>query len=322
MIENIIPLPYTDGEYKLEEVLTNDFDLKINSSIEQYHERYYCAYRTDHMDEYDANNFLTELDLQFQPLRHIPLRASNGNTAFEDIRLFVFRERLLAIYTYLPKTGDNSWVWHNGIGIAEIDINNGLLIHQQSLRGLAKDVHEKNYIPYVYEGELYVMASCDPSMRIIKIEGEIGDFSFREIHNAEFAIKKWRYGQLRGGTPFINSPETNDSWLYSFLHSSIYLPNGNHYSRFYFYTVCRFDPISYKMEYYLKPLGYSSTRIDDTEGNKWILKSNRIGIKVVFPMGIINYKDGLLISYGKDDCVSRLKYYNWYYIQKLFEVGV
>jgi len=322
MTEDIIPLPYADGEHKLEEVLINDFDLKINSSIVRYQDRFYCAYRTDHMDEFDANNYLTELDTQFQPLRHIPLRASNGNTAFEDIRLFVFQDRLLAIYTYLPKTKDNGWVWHNGIGIAEIDIQNGLLIHQQSLRSLAKDVHEKNYVPYAYNGELYVMASCDPAIRIIKIKGEIGNFTFSEIHSCESAIKKWKYGQLRGGTPFIDSPNVNDRWKYSFLHSSIYLPNGNYHSRFYFYTVCRFDPATFKLEYYPKPLGYSSTRVDNGENNSWLLKSKRIAIKVVFPMGIVNYKDGVLISYGKDDCVSRLKYYNWYYIQKLFELSV
>ena len=161
MIEDIIPLPYADGEHKLEEVLVEDFDLKINSSIVHYRDHFYCAYRTDHMDDFDANNYLTELDEQFRPVRHIPLKASNGNTAFEDIRLFVFQERILAIYTYLPKIDDKKWLWHNGIAIAEIDIQSGLLIHQQSLRELAKDVHEKNYVPYIYEDELYVMESCD-----------------------------------------------------------------------------------------------------------------------------------------------------------------
>ncbi len=312
-------LKLINGEYKLEDVLTPDFDLKINSSIVQFNSKYYCAYRTDHMDEFDAKNYVTILDENLNPLTHIKLTAENGNTAFEDIRLFIFNNQLLALYTYLPQTGPDKWVWENGIGIGEFDAKNGKLINQQSLRHLANGVQEKNYVPYIHNDTLYIITNFDPKLRIIEVTGDVGFFNFKEFFKSTEKTKGWDFGQLRGGTPFIKCPKKNDNWQYSFIHSSTYLPNGNFVSRFYVYTVLRFDPTTYTFEYYKKPMGYSTNEVDNNGKSTSMPNKRNLAIKVVFPMGVTQYENGVLISYGKDDCVSRLKFYFWDYLIKLLE---
>jgi hypothetical protein len=314
-----INLELVDCEYRLENSLEPQADLKINAAIVEYKSNFYCAYRTDFLDDFAPKNYITLFDKRFNPLSHIALHPENGNEAFEDIRLFVYRDRLLAIYTYLPKL-DTGWLWENGIAIAEVDLVNGLLIKQQSLRHLALGKHEKNYVPLVHNNELFIITNIEPDLRIIRANGNVGDFIFEEIVNKKTDLQCWRFGQLRGGTPFIPSPDKKDTWQYSFIHSSVYLPNGNFKSRYYFYTLMRIDPNTFKMEYVSNPIGYSKNEVESKNGSQWILKSKKnYSIKVAFPMGIISQDTGIYLSYGKDDCVSRMKFYSWDYVKRCFD---
>jgi len=312
-----IKLPKADGEYLLEQALLPGSDLKINASITSYRSKYYVAYRTNFMDDFNSKNYITELDANFEPSSHISISSEDNNTAFEDIRLFEYHDKLMALYTYLPKK-NGKWVWENGIGIGEVDLQKKRLINQQSLREFANDKNEKNYVPLIHQDILYLVANLDPLLRIFKVNGLAGNFTFEEDPAANYLIKGWNYGQLRGGTPFIKKNK-KDQWQYSFVHSSVYLPNGNFESRYYFYTVMRINLDNYKVQYYNRPIGYSKNDTAYDGAQPWILRSQKnLPIKVVFPMGIISHSDGLLISYGKDDLISRLKFYSWDYIEYLF----
>ncbi len=76
--------------------------LQINASIARHNQKIWCAYRTQHLYKRNAECILMELSNEFEPVSDKWLTAENNNTAFEDIRLFVYRDKLLAFYNYLP----------------------------------------------------------------------------------------------------------------------------------------------------------------------------------------------------------------------------
>jgi hypothetical protein len=314
-----LPFDIHSKDISMDSLLNPEAALQINASIACFKGRYYCAYRSDFFDRhYDPKNHVTELNADFSISTHYNLSAENGNSAFEDIRLFEHRGRLMALYSYLPKEGDG-WLWENGVGIGEIDTARMMLVNQQSLRSLSIDVHEKNYVPYIYNGELYIIANFSPLLRIIKADGEAGNFVFSEQHKGPSKIE-WPFGNIRGGTPFTEGPERNDPWQYAFIHSSMYMPNGNFVSRYYVYSILRFNPETYEVQLIEEPLAFSEDEQSLGNTSTRLLNSiKNLSIKVVFPMGVIQYGDGIIISYGKDDCASKLKYYSWNYIRLLFK---
>jgi len=85
--------------------------LEINASITKHENKIWCVYRTYHLYQFDSKSFLTELDHDLNTLSSIPLKSENGNTAFEDVRLFSAGDNILAFYTYLPLNENGGWDW-------------------------------------------------------------------------------------------------------------------------------------------------------------------------------------------------------------------
>ncbi|MHA4895001.1 hypothetical protein ACXZ1K_09625 [Pedobacter sp. PWIIR3] len=306
-------------EFELEHSLVASAKFKINASIQRFNSRLFCAYRTDSLDDYDARNFLTELDENFSPLSHIPMIPENGNSAFEDVRLFIFRDNLMAIYTYLPKKDSNVWTFQYGLGIGIVDVKTGIISQQTSLRKYTKSLHSKNWIPYIFNDNLYLVTDFEPHVRVLEFKYGKDSFCFSEISLEVNKTGSWAYGQIRGGTPFIAGPNENSSWQYCFVHSHITLPNGNINTRFYVYTVLRFCPVTKNVEYHKIPIDFSKLVDNRNYEELWLSATRGTAMRVVFPMGLINFQDGVVMSYGKDDCVSRLVYYDWDFLIKLFD---
>lgn len=302
-------------EFLLEDSLLPSALYKINASICQLNEENWCAYRIGNLDEYDAQNYLTKLNHSFEPIAHIKLKGNNGNTAFEDVRLFVYKAELIALYTYLPKVGEDSWEFAYGVGLGVVNRKNGNIIKQQSLRKYSKTLHSKNWVPYIHNEELYIVTDFSPHLRILRASGNPGNFSFRELLVNDAV--HWDYGQIRGGTPFFTN--SNQKWLYSFVHSHIFLPNGIGKIKYYLYTIVRLCPESKVIQIGNKYLQYSTDEQKKGYKDIWLSATRNTGMKVVFPMGVIKYPDGVLLSYGKDDCISRMKYYSWDFIHSLFD---
>ncbi len=300
---------------RFEENLFSDSLFRINASITQFNDSYYCAHRSNNLDK-NNKNYLTKLTVDFGKDNVVMLIAENENQAFEDVRLFVFRNSLMAIYTCLPFE-NGVYIDRFIIGIGVVDVNSGMITHQQELMEYGSRYHEKNWTPLVEEETLYLITDIDPYVRVLIASGNIGNLEFSEIYRSNQYPSEWQYGELRGGTPFIKSP-LNDSWHYSFVHSSLHLPNGVNFSRFYTYTILRFRITDFKVEYYSQPLHYSEDEPDERNMDKWKSSSNGEYFKVVFPMGIINYESGVIISFGKNDYSSKLQFYSWSYLLGLF----
>lgn len=308
------------AELDLYKVLYAGEKMNINASLVAHADHIYCAYRTDNLDNYDAGNYLTKLDRFFRPIIHIPLIGANGNTAFEDVRLFSFKNALFAIYTYLPGDADVGWTLEYGVEIGLVDLNTGVITRQKSLRKYADSKHSKNWIPMEDDGNFYIITDFSPFLRILKTCPFEKKREAYQYHVSENQIPAWNYGEIRGGTPFIRRPSSQDGWQYCFVHSHINVPNGQSKSRYYVYTILRFNFLSKQVEYFADPLGFSRVEGSEKYNQIWLHATRNMAMKVVFPMGIMNYENGLIMSFGKDDCISRAIFYDWNYIENLFAV--
>jgi|GEM_PF-4543952 len=289
--------------------------LEINASIAIHQQRIWCTYRAGDLFNYDARTVLTELNSEFQPISETRLVAENNNTAFEDVRLFSAGQHLLALYTYLPYDGDGSWKWEFGVGVGYVDVDSGMIKNQQSLRGLSKRAHEKNWCPYVLGDEIFLITDWDPFLRVLKLGRVDGEIIPEEVFQSTERTVGWEYGELRGGTPLLQSPHDGEEWLYGFVHS--YLHYYKEFTRYYFYTVVRFNHYTKVVEYSPKPFESDYDTSDEIYQDLWWY-SNRKSLKVIFPIGIMQYDDGVIVSFGMDDVTSVTQHFKWDYLIGLF----
>jgi len=289
--------------------------LQINASIARHHDKTWCVFRTQHLYNFNAENILTELDKNLEPISDKPLIAENNNTAFEDIRLFSFKGKLLAFYNYLPFQENIGWKIIYAVGYGEIDLETGILKNQVSMRGASKRFHEKNWSPYNYQDELFMVTDFDPFLRVIKIDLFNEQSKVTEIFLSPLQTKGWAYGELRGGTPLITKPGTDDGWYYGFIHS--FLPDEMGFQRNYYYTIVRYSHIHKYFEYHPQPLPYADDEPDEDYTLLWRLSNGR-RFKVIFPIGIMHHEDGVMVSFGKDDVCSYYEYFSWDKIEELF----
>lgn len=289
--------------------------LQINASIARYKSQIFCAYRTKHLYKFDSECFLSELDENLEVIVDKPLLAENNNTAFEDVRLFSYENYLLAFYTYFPTRNIGCWDWIYGMGFGIVDPETGYIRDQYSLRELSKRTHEKNWCPFMFNENLYMITDFDPYIRIIQIENIGKTTNAKEIYLSDTITKGWQFGELRGGTPLLNKLEQNSEWFYGFVHS--YLTQVNGFSRFYYYTVVRFNAISKQLSYHPIPLPYVDEEYDEEYELLWQY-SNNCSLKVIFPIGIMYQDKGVIVSFGKDDVCSYTQYFTWDYLENLF----
>jgi len=294
--------------------------LQINASIAKHNERIWCAYRTTHLYpepyyHYDSQPYLIELDNDLEPLNDIPLVAENNNTAFEDIRLFSFKNKLLAFYHYLPLVANKRWDIIYAIGFGEVELSSGIIKNQVSLRSLSKRDHEKNWAPYIYDEELYMVTDFDPFLRVIKIDFVGEGVKSKETYISKEKTKSWAFGELRGGTPLISEPGSQDGWIYGFVHS--FRSNEQGFGRYYYHTVVRYNHVEKYFEYHPEPLPYLEEEPDEDYELLWRY-SNSKRSKVIFPMGILHCDGGVMVSFGKDDVLSFTEYFSWERLKSFF----
>ena len=304
------------GTFKLYKYLYPLAQLKINASIVQHQSRYWATYRTTHLYDLNSSTILTEFDDSFRPLSHKRILIESENLPFEDVRLFDFNGILIALYSFLIINSEKKSDWKYSVGIGIVDISTGLIKNHQSTDSVSTRYNEKNWVPYVFEEELYIITDYEPHLRIVKAEGGAEKFLLKEIYIGEARSGGWQFGEIRGGTPLLQSKSRNPDWFYGFVHSSDFTKDN---VKVYVYTIVRFSHQTKVVEYPTWPIGYSEEDLDVEYQRLFQLGVPDQNLKCVFPMGIIEFDDGLLMSYGKDDCVSLIRHYTWTYIESLFD---
>ncbi|MES2425906.1 MAG: hypothetical protein V4560_02995 [Bacteroidota bacterium] len=293
--------------------------LQINASIALHQDRIWCAYRTQHLYRFNAECVLNELNNELESISDKKLIAEDNNTAFEDIRLFSFGDKLLAFYNYLPFKEKVGWQIKYAVGYGEVDTETGMIKDQVSLRPLSKRYDEKNWSPYIFNDELFMVTDFDPFLRVIKISLAEEPNRSEEVFISTEKTKGWAFGELRGGTPLIAEAGANDGWLYGFIHS--FLPDQNGFKRYYYYTIVRYNHSEKHFEYHPQPLPYVDEEPDEEYEMMW-RKSNGKHFKVIFPIGIMHHDDGILVSFGKDDVCSYIEHFSWDRIKSYFDQEV
>jgi predicted GH43/DUF377 family glycosyl hydrolase len=150
---------------------------------------------------------------------------------------------------------------------------------------------EKNWVPFVYNGNLLLAYSLVPHT-IFKPLLDTGEC---ETVYSTASASNWKWGELRGGTPAV---QDGDIYV-AFFHTSNYIAstysNGKRMQHYYMgaytfsaqppFRINRISPEPIIGEHF-----YSGTVY-----NTWK------PLRVVFPMGCIMDKDFFWVSYGRQD---------------------
>lgn len=289
--------------------------LQINASITRHNKRIWCSYRTQHLHQYNAHCFLSELNADFEPISEKQLIADNNNTAFEDVRLFSFNDKLLAFYNYFPFVESIGWQKEYRVGFGEVDIEKGFIKNQISFSNLSIKNPEQNWVPFVYKNELFMVTDFDPFLRVIKIGLDGSQPVTEEVFTSSIKTVGWDFGHLIGGTPLIGEPDAKDNWLYGFVHS--FLPDYEGFKRRYYFTLVRYDHLNKIFEYHPSPLPYNDDDIGEEYDKLW-QHSNGKFVKGIFPIGLMAHEKGVVASFGKDEVVSYTEYFSWARIKSFF----
>lgn len=182
------------------------------------------------------------------------------------------------------------------------------------MRGFSKRYHEKNWVPYIVDDDVFLITDWAPHVRILRMGNVNSYFEISEFYLSDNETEGLEYGEIRGRTPLLKNPHKEDGWYYGFIHSS--LSNYKGFDRFYFHTIVRINHKTKKIEYHRSPLPCTEQETDEEYNQLW-LRSNNKQLKVIFPIGIMYHDTGILISAGIDDVSNTVETYSWEQIETL-----
>jgi predicted GH43/DUF377 family glycosyl hydrolase len=147
--------------------------------------------------------------------------------------------------------------------------------------------HEKNWLWFEADGELYFVYSTEPHV-VVRTKG--GEMVMGE---SETSGVEWGYGHARGGAP----PVLVDGLMWSFFHSSIDLRKDPPPRRRYYMGAYAFEPWEpFRVTYVTRKPLLVGSEADPRELSAPL---------VVFPCGaLIDLKGTWTVSLGVNDCAS------------------
>lgn len=165
----------------------------------------------------------------------------------------------------------------------------------QSSRPIPLSVHsqnkfEKNWVPFVYEEEIYFLYSINPQ-RIVKANLTTG--FCEDIYRKNYAID-WKYGPIRGGTPAL----LVDGHYLAFFHSSLLGREIDCYR--YFIGAYQFSSVP---PFELKKISEKPFIHHDFYSSPF---GELTGSQVLFPGGFIIKEDKIILFYGENDVAIKI----------------
>lgn len=211
----------------------------------------------------------------------------------QDGRLIWFDDRILLFFNDYGSTGNRSSC---AIYVAVLVEKDGKLRPEGPARMLTYQKMgpiEKNWVPFVADGELYLIYSGEPHC---VLQPDVNTGVCKQIACTD-THTRWKWGTIRGGTPACPV----DGGFLTFFHSSEFLPAE---------TIFGKKPSrSYAMGAYLFQESYpfAVSSISPPIGSLDDYAENRR--KVVFPSGMVVDGDLIHLVWGKNDtrmCLSTL----------------
>jgi predicted GH43/DUF377 family glycosyl hydrolase len=274
----------------------------FNPSIIRWGEGFLMSFRIipDLKNPYTSRLGLIWLDSQFNPISEPQLLETRNRTSVspsraEDGRLIFVGERLYLIYS------DNieAQISRGGFRmyIAEVREKNGRLFIEEPesllhFEGETREKREKNWVPFDYQGNLMLAYSILPH----RIFHPLLERQCCETFAVTEAPIRWRWGEVRGGTPGL----LVDGEYLAFFHSckkiSTVHSEGNPVLHYFMgaYTFKPYPP-------------FSITRIsrEPIVGKKFykgpIYRPYWGSVRVVFPAGFVFDENYVWIAYGRQD---------------------
>lgn len=255
-------------------------------------------FREDYKDESTPRNIkyftrigVVKLNQAFEQISDCAY-FDTKSTFSEDPRVIQFKGKWFLIYNDRIKGASYS---DRGIYFAELS---------ESLEEIIKiyppffkyNEIEKNWTPFIsHDGYLKISYRVFPHIVFQFDLNECGDLCLINSSNQYSPVLNWqkKYGELRGGTPAI----TIDDKLISFFHSSKRVSSGKWQ---YFFGAIAYSGDSPHDVVAISPQPIQFNHIYESPISPFADRNK----KVIFPCGVVDLGDEILVSFGENDSAT------------------
>lgn len=266
-----------------------------NSSLLSYEDGYLLAFRHDtfkwpiHANPIDFCQHIgiIKLDKNFSPISPATILSELGYRSY-DPRLVQVGNAIYVVYAAAPP-GLNSSLLGSQMCLAQLHPSEDEFIVglPTRLNTYPQNCFEKNWVPFVYEDNLFLGYTINP-FKILSPNLVTGGCQC--LYTTAPSIS-WKYGSIHGGTPAV----LVDNEYLGFFESSC-----NYYGYTYFIGAYTFEA---------EP-PFRLTRIStEPFSHSDFFSTPRNGLtdrRVVFPAGLVVEDDVLYISYGENDAGTKI----------------
>lgn len=268
-----------------------------NASIVPWNEKYLMSFKVKNPKiRYISKIAIVILDENFTPISTPQIVDTRVNlpkvpSKSEDARLVNINNHVYVIYNDNLQAVQTFGTYRH-IFVAELDYTNGKFSLKNTLAldrfpgAKTAQPKQKNWSPFDYKGELYLIYSISPE-RIFKPDLSFGKCA-EVAHNDPFSVKSpkgWKWGVFRGGTPAI----LVDGQYISFFHTRQYVKDNSdiEYWLMGAYTFDSEPPFNMR----------KASPEPIITGDFWTWQNKFI----LYPMGIFADDNYIWISYGKNN---------------------
>ncbi len=283
-------------------IVLEKYPQAFNPSIIQWKGKYLLSFRVIEDPDHSFNSELglVWLNESFKPIgtpQLIEIRdfGSSVPARGEDARLITEGDKLYFIYSDC----DDPLISRGGfrVFISQVDENEGVftLKKQEKLiyfEGEDPSVREKNWVPFIYQNELYLAYSIVPHIIFKPLFGTNSCETFCKSKS----YLHWDWGEIRGGTP---AHLVRGEYL-AFFHSSKYLVSDLSYNK----SIAHYfmGAYTYEKEPPFRLTSISSKPIVGKNFYKGPLyKPYWKPIRCVFPCGYVHDDQYIWVAYGRQD---------------------
>lgn len=289
----------------------------FNPSIIEFRDKTFLFYRYEKIDSYNTEIAVIQLDEKYRPIDRTNTRIDlrkfpAGVTTFDDPRAFIYKGAIHFVYARgLQIHTRQGKMWVSGIGIAHV--NDGKLVRQflpffgnnkNISNGWAGQKSEKNWSPFEYDGKVLMVYSINP---LVVIESDLNRPQCRKVSETSFDQSFWKWGKfLGGGTPMLKRGEEYYGFFHSFVSDGTNKPTCRRYNMG-FYSIVNDKGFWKVKRISTKPLleAEKDAKRDLRKSDDWWLPN------CVYPCGMIERGDKVIISAGWQDCRCMLYEYDW-----------
>ena len=274
----------------------------FNASIVRWKERLLLSFRIIPSRSFSFVSWigLIWLDDNFHPVGLPQVLQTRDRFSFvpsraEDARLVTIGDRLYMVYSDNPypmicRGGFRVYVselLHDGKAFT-VSGTECLSVFE----GENKDKREKNWVPFDFNGQMYLAYSLQPHRILQPFHGR-GEC--QTVSCSQSAIE-WDWGVLRGGTPALPS---RGEYL-AFFHSSKDMASAHSDGK----TIAHYFMGAYTFEAY-PPFAITGISLQPIIGKDFYhgpaYRPYWKPVRVVFPCGFVQDDDHVWVAYGKQD---------------------